>query len=69
VRGATGKADRLAPSGRAMEVFGACGGERSGDIGMQHVSLLCSTTTLRSVPTEVVDHRSFVLIGACALVL
>jgi len=36
-----------------MEVLHASGGELSSEIGMQHVSLLSSTTTRHSVPTEV----------------
>jgi hypothetical protein len=41
-----------------MEVLGASGGERSSEIGMQHLSFLSSTTTLHSVPTDVVVLRS-----------
>jgi hypothetical protein len=53
VRDATGEADRLPPSGRAMEVLDVSVGERSSEIGVQHLSLLSSTTTLHPVPTEV----------------
>jgi hypothetical protein len=42
VRDATGEADRPPPSGRAMSVFDVSGGERSGESGMQHLSLLHS---------------------------
>jgi hypothetical protein len=40
VRDATGEADRAPTGGRAMQVLGVGGGERSSESGVQHLSLL-----------------------------
>jgi hypothetical protein len=40
-----GDADRVPMVGRAMKVLDVSGGERSSDSGMQHLSLLSSTTS------------------------
>ena len=69
VRGATGEADRPPASGRAMEVLDVSGGERSSESGMQHLSLLFLNDDLHSAPTEVAAHRSFGVVGWCALVV
>jgi hypothetical protein len=47
VGGVTGEADGVPPGGRAMMVLHACGGERSSESGMQHLSLLPRMCLLR----------------------
>jgi hypothetical protein len=42
VRDATGEADHVPPGGRAVEVLDVSGGERSSEIGMQHLSSFLS---------------------------
>jgi hypothetical protein len=65
----TGEADPVAPGGRAMSVLDVSDGERSSEIGMQHLGLFSSTTTLHPMPIRSPPDRSFGVVGLCALVV
>ena len=65
VRDATGETDRVAAGGRAMLVLDVRGGERSSEIGMQHLRLVSSAATLHPMPTRSPPDRSFG-VSACA---
>jgi hypothetical protein len=68
VRDAAGEADRVPPGGRAMLILDVSGGERSSEIGMQHVTLVSSATTLHHAG-QVPSDRSFGVVGLGASVV
>jgi hypothetical protein len=51
-RDATPEADRVPPGGRPMYVLDVSGGERLGESGMQHLSLLFACRGFRPRPVE-----------------
>ena len=68
VRDAAGEADRVPPGRGAVLVLDVSGGERSSEIGMQHLSLVSSATTLHHAG-QVPPDRSFGVVGLGASVV